>query len=148
MVQAVDDVVTEPPRVGYSAIVLIAFGFGVPHDIEPMLCPPFAVPWAGEEPVDQPRIGAIRGVSLVRLDLFGSRRQPGEVERDAANPLGPARGSSKRPSLLLQPGQHKGVDRVLHTDGFLDGRDGWLPKRLKRPVPPRVLVPVPCPAGF
>ncbi len=62
-VQAVDDVVAEPPRVGHSAVVLVAFGLGVPHDIEPVLGPPLAVPWAGEEPVDQPRIGIDRGVS-------------------------------------------------------------------------------------
>ena len=86
-VQGVDHVVAEPPGVGNVAVVLVALGLGEADHVEPVLRPALAVARAGQQPVDEPLERVGRLVSLELLDLLGRRRQAGQVERYAAEPL-------------------------------------------------------------
>ena len=84
-VEGADDVVAIAPGVGAVRVVLEAVGVGVADDVEPVAAPALAVVRRGEQAVDEFLVGVGRLVGEEGVDLFGRRRQAGQIERDAAD---------------------------------------------------------------
>ncbi len=90
----------------------VALGIGVPGDVEPVPPPALAIPRRGQQAVDQAGIGVGGRIGLEGGDLLGGRRQPEQVERDAADQGPPVGGRRRRQRGGLEPGQDEAVERV------------------------------------
>ena len=78
-VERLDHVVAILPGVGLDAIAFEGIGFGVANQVEPMASPTFAVVRRLQQLIDQ-RSKALRvGIVDKPGDLFGGRRQTGQV---------------------------------------------------------------------
>jgi len=83
-VVSVDHPIAPPPH-GTGAVVLVAAGIGVAGRVQPANGHSFPVARRFEQPVDHSLIGTIRFVGEKRIDFLLSRRQAGQVERNAAD---------------------------------------------------------------
>ena len=93
VVQGLDDEVAVVVGGRPVGVALVAAAVGVAGDVQPVPAPALAVVGAGEEPVHEGLVGGVRVRGLdERLDLVRRRRQPGQVERDAADQRAGVRG--------------------------------------------------------
>ena len=72
-------------RVVAEVVVVVAVGVGDADEVEPEFCHVLAVSGLGHEAVDEFGVGVGRGVGEELADLIKSRREAGEVEREAPN---------------------------------------------------------------
>ena len=91
-----------------------------------------------EQAVYEFGIGLVALIEHEGLHVFWRRRQPCEVERDAPNQLGLARGWRRLEALLAQPVQHEAIDVVLDERVRANVRDGW--SRERSVSPPRCAI--------
>ena len=84
-VERPDDVVAVAPGVRPIGVLLVAVGFGVAHQVEPVAGPALAVVRAGEQAIDQLLVGVGRSVVHEGVHLLRRRRQADQVEGDAAD---------------------------------------------------------------
>ena len=91
-----------------------------------------------QESLDYPWIGLRRGVLQEISGFFRSRREPGQVKRDAAQQGAPVRRRSWIKPLPFQGRQQKGINRSLHPAIGLDHRHPGVSDRLKRPEVPAI----------
>src|ERR1700733_315179 len=84
-VEAVNNVVANPPRPGAMPVVLKTLGFGVANHIEPMLRPSFAIVRAGQQPIDELLVSIGRWVGFEGCNFVGRRRQAEQVVGQAAD---------------------------------------------------------------
>ena len=127
VVERLDHPVAIEIRVGIGAVAAAhrieaaRIVFGVARDVEPAAAPRLAVPRRREQPIHDLREGVGRRVLLERVDLVGRRRQPGEIERRAADqrpPVGrlptgcsPSRSSRARMNRSMSVFAQLGVAR-------------------------------------
>ena len=93
------------PGEGPQRIGLIAGRFRKPNQIEPRPSPGFAVVRARQQPFNESRVGIGSRVGGEGLHLRRSRRQAGQVERDAANQLAAGSGGRKGEPAFGKPGE-------------------------------------------
>ena len=86
VVERSDHVVAIPIRILTQAVFLETFALAVPHDVEPMLCPPFAIRGEASKPIDNFRIGVRRSIRKKRrlLGDVGGKPVRSNVTRRAA----------------------------------------------------------------
>src|SRR5262245_12084647 len=82
-VEGLDDVIAISPRVGPRLVRLESFALGVTRQVEPVARPLLAVMRTVEQTVDHLLKSPGRVVGQKRVDLFGRRRQSGQIERRA-----------------------------------------------------------------
>ena len=133
VVEGVDDVLAVE-RLGLFVVGVVAHRVGVAHEVEPVNRHALAVMRTGQQPVDQFAKGARRRVGDKRPHLFPSRRQPGEVERQAADQRTAVGLPRRLVALCPQRRQHEPVDVVEDERAVFDA--GWhgTGDRLVRPV--------------
>ena len=112
----------------------VAGGVGVPGHVEPVPAPPLAVGGRREEPVHHRRVGAGRVVRQERGDLGRRRREPGQVERGAAEQRPPVGGRGRLELLRLQSGEDETVEVGPRPGGVGDGRGRRVGDRAEGPV--------------
>ncbi len=119
------------PGVGDVVVELVAAGFGVADQIEPVAAPAFSKSGRGQQLVDDSFVGIGPFVRQECGDGCGGRGQPHRVEIDPPNP-GPLVGLSCRGLTgSLHLGQYEPVDRSPWPAGLVDrGRSDTL-QRLK-----------------
>ena len=136
-VETLHHVVAIAPGVGAVHVVLVAVALGEADDVEPVAAPLFAVVRRGQQTVDDFLPGVGRFVGEEGVDLFGSGRQAGEVEGDAADERGAVGGRRGFQSGFLESGQQEGVDGRLRP-GFVgrggEGRGSGIFSGLEGPV--------------
>ena len=140
------DPISIGPGVGPFGVDLVAVGVGVADDVEPVLGHPLAVARRGEEPIDDPLVGAGGLVCQEGVDLFGRRREARQIERHPPEPLAAIGFGRRKKPLGLEPGADEAVDvvawpaRVAHGwgGGADDGAEGPViaPVDEARPVDP------------
>ena len=131
-VEAVDDVIAVPPRVRSKLVVFEPVAFGVTDHVEPMASPAFAVVWRGEQPVDEPSIGARCGVGEIGGQLSRCGRQAEEIESDTSQESAAVDGWVGDQSVLGQSGRDEPVDGIGCPGGVNNWRRGTS-DRLQRP---------------
>ena len=104
------------------------------RQVEPVLGPPFAVPRAGQEPIDQPLVGVRPVVAEEGLDLLGRRGEAGQVEGHATDQRGRVGLGGGDEAHLLQARQDEAIDRVPDPLRSLDLRERGALGNLVRPV--------------
>ena len=115
------------------AVDVIAVGVGVAREIEPLHGHALAVMRRVEQTIDLLLVGVGRLVGEERRDLFGSGRQAGEVEGDAAeqgDAVGFGRGLQ---AFGFEPGEDEVVDRIRDPRGVLHRRHGGPDRARRRP---------------
>ena len=122
VVEGVDDVLAVE-RLGLFVVGVVAHRVGVAHEVEPVNRHALAVMRTGQQPVDQFAKGARRRVGDKRPHLFPSRRQPGEVERQAADQRTAVGLPRRLVALVPQRRQHEPVDVVEDERVVFDA--GW-----------------------
>ena len=88
LVERPDDPVAPGPD-GPVDVGLVAVGVGVAGQVEPVDGHPLAEPGRGEQPVDQPLVGAGRVVGQEGVDLVEGRGQAGQVEASRVGSAAP-----------------------------------------------------------
>ena len=136
-VQAADHPVAIRPDLTV-AVLLIPVGVGVPGQVEPPPRPPFAIPRAGNESLDEFFIRVGRGIREECVQVCRRWRQPDEIEMDATAERGPIGLGAGREPFLFEPRQHKPVDVILRPVGVGRDRHGWPDGLHERPVGPVV----------
>ena len=104
VVEGADDGVAVGQGVGAGFIFIVAVGFAVVDDVEPVAGPPFAVAGRREELIDELFVGVGAGVGEEGGRLFESGREAVEVEIETANEgsaVGGGRGGKVRVAELL-----------------------------------------------
>ena len=99
-----------------------------------MAAPAYAVVWRLQQPVDQKFVGIGSGILQEVLDFLSGRRQPKEVKAETANQRGAIRFGRWRDVLLIEPGQHKGVDRIVNPCSPRHVRDRRSPRTDEGPM--------------
>ena len=124
VVEGVDDVLAVE-RLGLFVVGVVAHRVGVAHEVEPVNRHALAVMRTGQQAIDQFANGARRRVGNERPHLFPSRRQPGEVERQAADQRTAVGLPRRLVALCPQRRQHEPVDVVEDERVVFDaGRHG------------------------
>ena len=109
-VEGLHDVVAVLPGERAVAIgVEVAVGVGVSRGVEPNFAPTLPVVRRRQHAIDHLLIGIRRFVREVGIDLGDSRRQTGEVERDAANQRGAIRLRIEAELLRFQCGENEPI---------------------------------------
>ena len=129
-----DHVVAVAPRVRVEDVRLLAAGFRVARDVEPVAAPALAELRACEQAVDDMRECVLRRVGLERADLRLARRKPSEIEARATDQRAAVGGSSGGEVLLGELREEQRVDRVVRPVGVRDLRDIGPRDRAIRPV--------------
>ena len=126
-IQRVDDPLAVAPRPGARAIFFVAIAIRVARQVEPVARPLLAVVRGIEQPVHIALVGVGARVGGEFAYLFGSGRQAGEVETDAAQ-QGELGGFGRgRDALLFQAGEDEIVDFVARPGAIAHrGRRGPL----------------------
>jgi len=134
VVEGADDVVAIAPGPRALGIGLdSAVGVGVAGDVEPVAPPALTVGRRGQQPVHQALIARVGRVLDECLDLLRRRRQPGQVEGDAAD-QGLRSGLRGEPEALPpEPIQQEGVDRRPDLPAGPDRGRLRMPHRLEGP---------------
>jgi hypothetical protein len=126
-----DDVVAVRPGVGAVAVLLVAVGFGVADEVQPVAAPALAVARVGEEALDLLLVGVGRRVLLERLELRRRGRQAVEVEAEPAQQRAAVGFRTGDQALGLQFRVDEAVDLVAR-ERIRGGRDDVL-HGLERP---------------
>ena len=116
-VERTDDVVAIAKRIGDVVVELVPVGLGVADQIEPVAGPPFAVARTCQEPVNEPLVGAGRGVGQERGNIGGRRRKPRQVEAQAAYQCALIGLGGRHQPTLVEGCQDESVDRVSNPAG-------------------------------
>ena len=131
-----DDVIAVMPRVGAEVVGLKPIALRKAHEVEPVPRPAFAVARAGEEFIDQRRLGRLGLIRCIAHDccgFFGGRRQAGEIEIDPARELFGLRSRSGRESVFGELFENETVDLIHAPAVVIDLRHLRFRHRLKRP---------------
>ena len=99
---AADDPVAIPPGVRAGLVELEAVRIGITGQVEPVLRPPLAVLGAGEQPIDEPFVGAGSLVVKKAFLELQRRRQAGQVEAQTAHERGSVRLRRVLQAVLLR----------------------------------------------
>ena len=118
------DPIAVGPGIGPFGVDLVAVRVGIANDVEPVLGHPLAVAWRGEEPIDDALVGAGSLVGQEGVDLFGSRREAGQIERHAPQPLAAIGFGRRKKPLDFEPGADEAVDVVSWPALIAHGRGG------------------------
>src|SRR5579884_4319655 len=133
LVQGVDDPIAVFPD-GARRIDAVAVGVGVARQVEPMAAPPFAVVWAGQQPLDDALVGIGPFITQEIFYVLWRRRQTDEVEVNTAqqgDALGFRRGSE---ALFFQPREDESIHGIATPVAIFDMGQYRPPDRLKGPV--------------
>jgi hypothetical protein len=123
LVEGANHVVAITPDVRLDGVALVAIGFGVTHQVEPVPAPALAVGGPGEKIIDN-AVEGLRCRGLQEGLLFGERRrQPGKVEVDTAKQGMRRAGGRRLPSPGFEPGEHEPIDGVAGPGRVLDVGD-------------------------
>ena len=119
------------------AVFLIAVGVGIAGQVEPPPRPALAVTRAGKQSIDEFFVGVGRLIGDKGVELGWRRRQPRQIEVDAAAERGPIGFASRPQPFAGEPVADEEVDRIDRRRG--SGRVCHLRHRrarrlLKRPV--------------
>ena len=57
LAESTNQVVSVLPGPNHWVFKFMPFGIGIPHNIQPVLCPSFAIVWAAEYSIDQTVVG-------------------------------------------------------------------------------------------
>ncbi len=123
-------------------VFLKAVGVGIAGGIEPEARPALSIMRRGEQALNEAFISRLRlGGRFLQepINLFNRRRQPDQVEREAADQRHPVRLGGRLEPFFLKARENEGVDRIrqrLAADFRRIGAHG----DLKRPVTPLRLV--------
>ncbi len=134
LVEGVDHVVAVSPGVRLVAVALVAVGFGVTDDIQPMPRPALSILRAGQQVINHlgDRIGRL--VIEERPDFVRGRRQADQVEIKPAD-QGPSIGRSDRlDPLRLHLGQDEAIDGIARPGRVGHSRYIGPPDRLEGPM--------------
>ena len=133
-VESVDHVVAVAPGVRARLVGFEALALGIARQVEPVPRPPFAVARRSEQAVHELGEGVGGIVPHERIDFLGRGRQPGQVERRAADQGDFVCARRKLQLLCGQPGADESVNRIAcgvrrhHRRGHrLEGPVGTLP---------------------
>lgn len=133
-IEGPDDVVAVVPGIRHIVVELVAAGFRIADQIEPVASPPLAMMRRGEQPVDNLRVNVVSRCRECLFDLFRSRRQSDDIKRGPPQPCPQVRIPSRAQPLLFQPGEDEAVDRVAAPRFVTDGGRFDVGQRLERPV--------------
>lgn len=104
LIESADDVIAETPCVGADVILLIAVGFSVADDVEPVASPALAIGGRSEEAVDEFFVGVGGRVVEEGVDFGWCGREAGEVESRAADEGATAGRRGEFETLCLEGG--------------------------------------------
>ena len=138
-----DPVAVGPDRAG--PVLLVPVRVRVAGQVQPGPRPPLAVAGRGEQPVDQPVVGVRPRVGGERVGLRGRGRQPGQVQRHAADQRVPVRRRRRGEAATPEGVADEGVQRIAGRFGGGRGTrdEGRVPRfRISR-TQPSSLVPRP-----
>ncbi len=110
-IERVDDPVAPRPEAA-AAVLLVPVRVRVAREVEPSLRHALGVALRGEEAVDGALVGVAIRVALEGVELGSRRRDPGEVEGDAAQELPLGRLGRGSETLSLEAREDEAVDRV------------------------------------
>ena len=127
-VEGVDDVVAVAPGLGHGEVGRLAGRVGVADHVEPVPAPLLAVGRRRQQPVHELVESVRRAVGEEGVDLVRRRRQPGQVERDAADERELVGRRSRLQAALAPRSGEEGVE------GMAGGRRLRVAHRLERPV--------------
>ena len=102
-----------PPNQSAGTIrARVPLGIGITGQIEPHGRPPLAISRPGQQVVYQLLIGV--GTRVVRkgLNFLRRRRQPQQIERNAANQRRPLGRLRRKQTVALEPRKYEMIDRV------------------------------------
>ena len=133
-IQRPDHIVAVFVREGNFKIEFVSRGLGIPHQVEPVAGPAFAVALRGQQAVDHPFLGLRRGVFQERLDLGQRGGQTGEVEGDPSQPAPFVDAGIGGQTSPFQLGDDKLIDRIANPVGVLDGGGRRRVARLQGPL--------------
>ena len=133
-VEGIDDVVAVAPRHGHRIIRGLARRVGVADDVEPMAAPALAVGRGTEQAVHHLGEGIRRRIGDEGIRLGRCRREPGEVERGAAEQRAAVGGGRGFPVVGFETRQDEIIDARPDPRGVRDHRRRGFPDRLERPM--------------
>ncbi len=120
-VVGIDDPVAPLPHRA-RRIEVEAVGVGVAREVEPRQRPAFAVVRRREQAVDDALVGLWRCIGEERVEFGRRRRQPDQVERDAAQQRRAVGGLCRRQAVRRQLRHHERVDRMAVGGRLLSAR--------------------------
>ncbi len=133
VVEGVDHVVAIAPGIGTRSSALKPSLSAIARQVEPVPPPALAVLRRGEQAVDHFVVGVGRVVGDEGGDLFGSRRQAGEVEGGAAQQCDLIGGRGGLDLLGFELGENELVDGIARPRRMLHGRRRLRLDLLERP---------------
>ena len=141
LIERANDVVAVGVSVGIAAFLRerVAFGIGIPRDIQPMAAPPFAIPRRRQQSINQPP-RRVRGlVRDKRVNRVGVQRYAKQIERESASQRPSIRERGKFEPRRLQRQSDQRIERRrqpwVYSIQISDrGRDGRSRDRLIRPM--------------
>lgn len=110
-VQRLDHPIAEGPNLP-QVVALETVRIGVPRQVEPRPRPALAELRRRQQPIDQFVVGFGTLVRRERGNLVRRRRQPNQVQRDAANERRTFRLRRRRQPFFIEPTKHKRINGI------------------------------------
>ena len=135
-VEALDDVIAVVPGAVTGMVVFESLALGVADDVEPVSAPALAVMGRGEQVIDEPVVGGLRGIGHESLDLFRARREADEIDKQATDEDPGIGGGGRSEAGVPESVEHPGIDGAPHPPVGRRRRQRRLRERLQRPPVP------------
>jgi len=110
LIETADHIVPVPPGHGFGIVTLVAVGFGITHQIQPVASPFFPVVFGCQQMIDDFLVSFGGAILFECLHIFRAGRQADQIIVSAADPRLSGCGRIGFQSLLTQAVVNQGID--------------------------------------